>query len=106
MSKLPTVGLPSAVGIPVKLLKHDGKNWRVISVPKSAVPEPLLHAARRVVLLLATPQHGTFAIEARKWQEKAHHIYFVTKKPYLDFVNHLAEQGTRTLLLYQILPAP
>ena len=52
MSKLPVVGVPMGVGVPVKILRHDKRNWRVVSVPKSAMPEPVargggVHGARR-----------------------------------------------------------
>jgi len=105
MSKLPVVGVPMGVGVPVKILRHDKRNWRVVSVPKSAVPEPVLRAVE-VSMVLGAPQLGaTFAIEARRWVEKVHHVYYITRKPYVDFLNHLAAQGVTTLLLYQIAPS-
>jgi len=38
-------GIPAivpSVGVSAKLLKHDAKGYKVISVPKSVVPPPIL----------------------------------------------------------------
>jgi len=90
-------------GVPVKIQKHDG-GYKVVAVPKSAVPEYVLRADE-VQITLGTPQQGTlFVIEARKWLERVRYVYYVTRKPYSDFLNQLARQGVRTLLMYNIVP--
>jgi len=91
-------------GVPVKLLRHDAKTYKVIAVPKSAVPEALLKV-RDVVIYLSVPQQGiTIAVEARVWTEKVRHIYFLTRKPYSDYLTRLAEQGYKELVMLQIAP--
>jgi len=98
----PIIGV--GIGVPVKLLRHDKKTYRVISVPKSAVPEAVLKV-RDVVIVLGVPQQGaTIAVEAKLWVEKARHVYYITRKPYSDYLTRLAEQGTRELIMYQIAP--
>jgi len=98
----PIIGV--GVGIPVKLLRHDAKTYKVIAVPKSAVPEAMLKV-HDVVIVLGIPQQGTtIAVEARKWTEKVHHVYYITRKPYSDYLTRLAEQGIRELIMYQIAP--
>jgi len=49
----------------------------------------------KVVILAGVPQMGnmTIAIEARRWLERVHHVYFITKKPYSDYLTQLATQG-------------
>jgi len=108
MYKQTIPGIPSlvpAVGVPARLLKHDKGVYKVISVPKSAVPPPLLKV-RRVVIVAGVPQMGnvTIAIEARRWLERVHHVYFVTKKPYSDYLTQLANQGIREIVVYQVVP--
>jgi len=71
-------GIPAivpSVGVSAKLLKRDAKSYKVISVPKSAVP-PLLKV-RKVVIVASVPQLGnaTIAIEARRWLKSVHHVY-------------------------------
>ena len=90
-------GIPAivpSVGVSAKLLKHDAKGYKVISVPKSAVPPPLLKVWK-VVIVASVLQLGnvTTAIEARRWLERVHHVYFITKKTYSDFLTQLASQG-------------
>jgi len=101
-------GIPSmvpAVGVPAKLLKHDKGTYKVVSIPKSAVPPPLLKV-RKVVIVAGVPQMGnvTIAIEARRWLERVNYVYFVTKKPYSDYLTRLATQGVKEILVYQIVP--
>jgi len=92
-------------GVPVKLLKHDSKAYKVIGVPKSAVPEPILRI-KEVVMAIGVPQlNTTITIEARVWVEKRRFVYFITRKPYSDYLTRLAEQGVREVLLYQIVPS-
>jgi len=93
-------GIPSwvlSVGVSAKLLKHDAKGYKVASVPKSAVP-PLLKV-REVVIVAGVPQMGnvTIAIEARRWLERVHHVYFITRKPYSDYLTQLAGQGVNEI---------
>jgi len=61
------------VGAPPEWLKHDVRGYKVIGVPKGAVPPPLL----KVVIVAGVPQLGnvTIAIETRGWVETVHHIY-------------------------------
>jgi len=98
-------GFVPAVGVPAKLLKHDARGYKVISVPKSAVPPPLLKV-RKVVIVAGVPQMGnvTVAIEARRWLERVHHVYFITRKPYSDYLTQLASQGIKEIIVYQIVP--
>jgi len=92
------------VGVPVKILRHDAKTYKVIAVPKSAVPEPLLRV-KEVVMVLSVPQLNTaITVEARKWTEKVRHVYFLTRKPYSDYLTRLAEQGYKELVMLQIAP--
>jgi len=98
-------GLVPAVGVPAKLLKHDAKGYKVISVTKSAMPPPLLKV-RKVVIIAGVPQMGnvTIAIEARRWLERVYHVYFITRKPYSDYLTQLASQGVKEIIVYQIAP--
>jgi len=101
-------GIPTlvpSVGVPAKLLKHDVKGYKVISVPKSIVPPPLLKV-RKVVIIAGVPQLGNvaIAIEARRWLERVHHVYFITRKPYSDYLTQLAAQGIKEIIVYQIVP--
>jgi len=97
---LPTQQTP----VPVKLQKHDG-GYSVIAVPKLAVSEQVLRA-EEVVLTVGAPGATPFAVEARKWVERRKMVYFITRKPYSDYLSELARQGVRTLLLYSIAPKP
>jgi len=101
-------GIPSlvpAVGVLARLLKHDKGTYKVISVPKSTVPPPLLKV-RKVVIVAGVPQMGnvTIAIEARRWLERVNYVYFVTRKPYSDYLTRLAAQGVKEIIVYQIVP--
>lgn len=101
-------GIPTlvhAVGIPAKLLKRDKGVYKVISVPKSAMPPPLLKV-RKVVIIAGVPQMGNvaIAIEARRWLERVYHVYFITRKPYSDYLTQLASQGVKEIIVYQIVP--
>jgi len=101
-------GIPSmvpSVGVPAKLLRHDKKTYKIISVPKTAVPPPLLKV-RKVVIVAGVPQMGnvTIAIEARRWLERVNYVYFVTRKPYSDYLTRLVSQGIREIIVYQIVP--
>jgi len=90
-------GIPTlvpSVGISAKLLRRDKGMYKVISVPKSAVSPPLLKV-RKVVIVAGMPQMGNvaIAIDARRWLERVHHVYFITRKPYSDYLTQLAAQG-------------
>jgi len=92
------------VGVPAKLIKHDRRAYKGIAVPKGAVPQALLKAGK-VLLILGVPQQGvTIAVEARPWVEKVSLVYFITRKPYSEYLTKLAEQGIREVVLYQIVP--
>jgi len=80
-----------SVGISAKFLKHDAKAYKVISVPKSAVPPPLL----KVVIIAGVPQldNVTIAIEARRRLERVHHIYSSRGSP--TATTQLAAQGIK-----------
>jgi len=90
--------LVTRVGASDRLLKHDAKGYKVASVPKSAVPLPL-PKVRKVVIVAGVPQMGnvTIAIEARRWLERVHHVYFITRKPYSDYLTQLASQGVNEI---------
>jgi len=64
------------VGAPPEWLKHDVKGYKVIGVPKGAVPPPL-SKARKVVIVASVPQLGNAitAIEARRRLERVYHLY-------------------------------
>jgi len=98
------VGVVPSVGVLVKLVKHDRDSYRGISVPRSAVPQPLWHV-REVVMVVGIPQVGvSLVLEARKWEEKKSVIYYIVKRPYSEYFTQLAKQGIREIVLYQILP--
>jgi len=98
-SKLPIV--PS-VGVPVKLIRHDKGVYKVIGIPKSAAPRM---AVKEVLMLVGVPQLGvTLVIEAKRWVEKRNLIYYITRKPYSEYLTQLASQGIREIVLYQIIP--
>jgi len=93
-----------AAGVPVKIVKHGKTGYRAIAVPKSAVPEAVLNV-KEVVMVLSVPQQvTTVMVEARLWRVRQRAVYFITAGPYADWLNYLAEQGIRGLVMYQIAP--
>jgi len=74
-----------SVGVSAKFLKHGAKAYKVISVPKSAVPPPLLKVWK-VVIIASAPQLNniSIAIEARRWLESTPRL-LITRKPYSDY---------------------
>jgi len=92
------------VGTIARIIKHHEGDYRALSVPKSAIPQQLW-AVKEVIMVVATPQSNfQLVVQAKKWVEKRHHIYYIVRKPYSDYFKKLAEQGVREIVLLQIIP--
>ena len=70
------------VGAPPEWLQHDAKGYKVIGVPKGAVPQPL-SKARKVVIVASVPQLGNAitAIEARRRLERVYYVHSSRRSP-------------------------
>jgi len=88
----------------VKIVKHSKTEYRVIAVPRSAVPEALLRQGVEVTIVLGGLQQGAVVVEARFWRAGRRVAYFIASGPYADYLNQLASQGVRGLVMYQIAP--
>jgi len=92
------------VGNVIRIVKHHGDDYRVLSVPKSAVPQPLWQA-KEVILFVVVPGNNIpLSVEAKRWVEKRHHIYYIVRKPYSTYFTQLAKQGVREIILLQVIP--
>jgi len=88
----------------IRIVKHHGEDYRVLSVPKSAIPQALWQA-KEVIMFVVVPQSAIpLAVEARKWAEKRNYIYYTTKRPYSTYFTQLAKQGVREVILLQVIP--
>jgi len=107
-----TQNLPGTQNVPIvigagaliRINKHHGNDYRVLSVPKSAIPQALWQA-KEVIMLVVVPNNNIpLTLEARRWTEKRNYIYYTVRKPYTDYFRRLVEQGIREIVLLQVIP--